>query len=46
MGHAADVLREGQGAFKVEAHKFSQGAAEKIRTAGGEVSELEAAPAE
>ena len=29
----------------VEAHKFSAAAAEKIRNAGGEVSELEAVPA-
>lgn len=29
-------------ALKVEAHKFSQSAAEKIRAAGGEVTELEA----
>ena len=28
-------------AIKVEAHKFSQSAAEKIRAAGGEVKELE-----
>ena len=48
MGSPVKILSRGEvtGAFKVEAHKFSQGAADKIRTAGGEVSELEAAPAE
>ena len=48
MGSPVKILSRGvvTGAFKVEAHKFSQGAADKIRNAGGEVSELEAAPAE
>ena len=48
MGSPVKILSRGEvkGAFKVEAHKFSQGAAEKIRNAGGAVSELEAAPAE
>ncbi len=48
MGSPVKILSRGEvtGAFKVEAHKFSQGAADKIRNAGGEVSELEAAPAE
>lgn len=37
------ILGEGDvaAAIKVEAHKFSQSAAEKIRAAGGEVKELE-----
>ncbi len=47
MGAPVKVLSRGEvaRAVKVEAHKFSQAAAEKIRNAGGEVSELEAAPA-
>ena len=36
---------EVKSAIKVEAHKFSQAAAEKIRNAGGEATELEAAQA-
>ena len=41
------VLSRGEvkSAIKVEAHKFSQAAAEKIRNAGGEATELEAAQA-
>ena len=37
------ILGEGDvaAAIKVEAHKFSQSAADKIRAAGGEVKELE-----
>lgn len=48
MGAPVKVLSRGSvnGAVKVEAHKFSQAAAEKIRQAGGEVRELEAASAE
>lgn len=48
MGAPVKVLSRGSvnAAVKVEAHKFSQAAAEKIRQAGGEVKELEAAPAE
>ena len=47
MGAPVKVLSRGEVsmAVKVEAHKFSQAAAEKIRNAGGEVSELEAASA-
>ena len=47
FGAPVKILGEGEvtSALKVEAHKFSQAAAEKIRQAGGEVSELEAAPA-
>ena len=47
MGAPVKVLSRGEvaRAVKVEAHKFSQAAAEKIRNAGGEVTELEAAPA-
>ena len=47
MGAPVKVLSRGEvsTAVKVEAHKFSQAAAEKIRNAGGEVSELEAASA-
>ena len=47
MGKPVKVLSRGEVkiAVKVEAHKFSAAAAEKIRNAGGEVSELEAVPA-
>ena len=47
LGAPVKILSRGEvkSALKVEAHKFSQAAAEKIRQAGGEVSELEAAPA-
>ena len=47
MGKPVKVLSRGEvkSAVKVEAHKFSAAAAEKIRNAGGEVSELEAVPA-
>ena len=47
MGEPVKVLARGEvkSAVKVEAHKFSAAAAEKIRNAGGEVSELEAVPA-
>ena len=47
MGAPVKVLSRGDvtSAVKVEAHKFSAAAAEKIRKAGGDVSELEAAPA-
>ena len=47
MGAPVKVLSRGEvkSAVKVEAHKFSAAAAEKIRNAGGEVSELEAVPA-
>ncbi|MEG6593144.1 50S ribosomal protein L15, partial [Desulfovibrio sp. 1188_IL3213] len=47
MGAPVKILSRGEvkSALKVEAHKFSQSAAEKIRGAGGEVSELEAVPA-
>lgn len=47
MGTPVKVLSRGEvkSAVKVEAHKFSAAAAEKIRNAGGEVSELEAVPA-
>ena len=47
MGAPVKILSRGdlKSALKVEAHKFSQAAAEKIRQAGGEVTELEAAPA-
>ena len=43
-GAPVKVLGEGEltVALKVEAHKFSQSAAEKIRSAGGEARELEA----
>ena len=46
MGSPVKILSRGEvtGAFKVEAHKFSQSAAEKIRNAGGDVTELEAVP--
>ena len=42
MGKPVKVLSRGEvkSAVKVEAHKFSAAAAEKIRNAGGEVSEL------
>jgi len=45
MGAAVKVLSRGEvkTALKVEAHKFSQAAAEKIRQAGGSINELEAA---
>ena len=47
MGKPVKVLSRGEvkSAVKVEAHKFSAAAAEKIRNAGGEVSDLEAVPA-
>ncbi|WP_300772588.1 50S ribosomal protein L15 [uncultured Desulfovibrio sp.] len=47
MGAPVKVLSRGEVsvAVKVQAHKFSQAAAEKIRNAGGEVIELEAASA-
>ena len=47
MGSPVKVLSRGdvKAAVKVEAHRFSVAAAEKIRNAGGEVSELEAVPA-
>lgn len=47
MGSPVKILSRGdiKGALSVEAHKFSQAAADKIRQAGGKVSELEAAPA-
>ena len=43
FGAPVKILGEGDvsAAIKVEAHKFSQSAAEKIRAAGGEVKELE-----
>ena len=43
MGRPVKILSRGEvsGALKVEAHKFSQAAAEKIRQAGGEARELE-----
>lgn len=46
LGAPVKILSRGEvkSALKVEAHKFSQAAAEKIRQAGGEVSELEAVP--
>ena len=45
-GCAVKVLSRGDvaAAVTVEAHKFSAAAAEKIRKAGGEAKELEAAP--
>ena len=47
MGSPVKILSRGEvtGAFKVEAHKFSQAAADKIRQAGGNVTELEAVSA-
>ncbi len=47
MGAPVKILSHGdlKSALQVEAHKFSQAAVEKIRQAGGEVTELEAAPA-
>ncbi len=47
-GKPVKVLSRGEvtRAIKVEAHKFSSTAAEKIRSAGGEATELEAAKAE
>ena len=47
FGAPVKILAGGdvQGALKVEAHKFSAAAAEKIRKAGGEARELETAPA-
>ena len=43
LRRSGEILGEGDvsAAIKVEAHKFSQSAAEKIRAAGGEVKELE-----
>ena len=43
FGAPVKILGEGElsAAIKVEAHKFSQSAADKIRAAGGEVKELE-----
>jgi large subunit ribosomal protein L15 len=48
MGAPVKVLSRGDlsKALRVEAHKFSKAAAEKIRQAGGSVNELEAVPAE
>lgn len=45
-GNLVKVLARGEvsSALTVEAHKFSQAAAEKIRNAGGQIKELEAAP--
>ena len=47
MGAPVKILSRGEvsGALSVEAHKFSQAAAEKIRQAGGNVTELEAVSA-
>lgn len=47
-GDLVKILAGGEvtSAIKVEAHKFSAAAAEKIRAAGGEVNELQAQPAE
>ncbi|WP_165068349.1 50S ribosomal protein L15 [Desulfovibrio sp. ZJ200] len=47
MGSPVKILSRGEvkSALTVEAHKFSRAAAEKIRQAGGQVSELEAAVA-
>ena len=47
LGAPVKVLSRGEvkSAIKVEAHKFSQAAAELIRNAGGEATELEAAQA-
>jgi len=47
MGAPVKVLSRGEvkGALTVEAHKFSEAAAEKIRQAGGNVTELEAVSA-
>jgi len=44
FGSAVKILGDGDpsAALKVEAHKFSKSAAEKIRKAGGEARELEA----
>ena len=46
-GQPVKILSRGEmtSAMTVEAHKFSQAAAEKIRKAGGQIKELEAAPA-
>jgi large subunit ribosomal protein L15 len=43
FGRAVKILGDGEltGAIKVEAHKFSKSAVEKIRKAGGEARELE-----
>ena len=48
FGALVKVLSQGEvsAALKVEAHKFSAAAAEKIRAAGGEANELQALPAE
>lgn len=45
FGKVVKILSRGQVnmAHKIEAHKFSAAAAEKIKNAGGEVNELEAA---
>ena len=47
-GKPVKVLSRGEiaRAVKIEAHKFSQAAAEKIRSAGGEVNEIESVKAE
>ena len=47
MGEPVKVLSRGEvkSAVKVEAHKFSAAAAEKIRNAGGQATELEAVSA-
>ncbi|MCR5562979.1 MAG: 50S ribosomal protein L15 [Desulfovibrio sp.] len=46
MGSPVKILSRGEvkAAVTVEAHKFSKSAAEKIRQAGGQAKELEAAP--
>lgn len=46
MGAPVKILSRGEvkSAIKIEAHKFSQSAAEKVRNAGGDVTELEAVP--
>ena len=46
MGSPVKILSRGEvkTAVSVEAHKFSKAAAEKIRQAGGQAKELEAAP--
>lgn len=48
FGALVKVLSQGEvsAALKVEAHKFSAAAVEKIRAAGGEANELQAQPAE
>jgi large subunit ribosomal protein L15 len=48
MGAPVKILSRGDvgAAFSIEAHKFSQAAADKIRQAGGTVRELEAGAAD